>query len=59
MQLSAVAMLIAVSLAMSDASGVRAGEVGDAARQPTPAAALESFSPAAPATTPIGIEFAN
>ena len=47
MQLSAVAMLIAVSLAMSDASGVRAGEVDEAARQPAPAAALELFSPAA------------
>ena len=47
MQLSAVAMLIAMSLAMFDTSGVRAGEVGDAARQRPPATAFELFSPAA------------
>ena len=47
MQLSAVALLIATSLAMSDALGARAGEDSDAARERPPAVALESFSLAA------------
>jgi len=48
MQPSAVALLIVIALAMSEALGALAGEVGDAARLRSPEAALGSFSPAAP-----------
>ena len=48
MQLSVVALLIATSLAMSDAVCANAGGGDGAARQPPAGAALESFSPAAP-----------
>jgi hypothetical protein len=47
MQLCTVALLAAMSLAMANASGAGAGEGDDAARQRSPEAALESFSPAA------------
>ena len=47
MPLRTVARLAAMSLAMSNALGARAGEVGDPARPRSPEAALESFSPAA------------
>ena len=47
MQLAAVALLIATSLAMFNARCASAGEGDDAARQPPAGAALESFSPAA------------
>jgi membrane-bound ClpP family serine protease len=47
MQLSAVALLIAMSLAMPDALGAGRGEGGDAAGQRPLGVALQSFSPAA------------
>lgn len=47
MQLSAVAMLIAMALATPGALGANAGDGGDAARQPSQDAGLQAYSPAA------------
>lgn len=49
MQLSAVALATAMSLAMSVGLGARAGEAEDAARHRPTGIAFESYSPAAPA----------